>query len=67
VCRLYGLQRFAGLTNTRCGYTSTDAMSQGLQEARIWGGMLRTSRADGAALGKAVARWMLTQRFRPLQ
>jgi hypothetical protein len=54
----------AGLTSTRRDYASTDAMADELQEARIWGGMhFRFSGTDGAALGKAVARWVLTQRF----
>lgn len=58
----------SGLTNTRQTYASTDAMDQELQEARIWGGMhFRSSAVDGAALGKAVARWVLAQRFKPRQ
>ena len=58
----------AGLASNRRDYASTDAMIQELQEARIWGGMhFRTSSADGAALGKAVARWVLTQRLQPRQ
>lgn len=53
-----------GLADPRRAYASTDAMSQELQDARIWGGMhFRTSSADGAALGKAVSRWILTQGF----
>jgi hypothetical protein len=54
----------AGVVNNRHTYASTDAMLEELQMARIWGGMhFRFSGTDGAALGKAVARWVLTQRF----
>jgi PAP2 superfamily len=56
----------AGLSSNRRDYTSTDAMIEELQNARIWGGMhFRYSCDDGAALGKAVVKWVVTQRFQP--
>ena len=58
----------AGVTGTHHEYGTTDAMAQELQDARIWGGMhFRYATADGVALGKAVAKWALTQRFQPRQ
>jgi PAP2 superfamily len=57
----------AGLSNNRRDYISTDAMIEELQNARIWGGMhFRYACDDGAALGKAVAKWVVTTRFQPL-
>jgi hypothetical protein len=41
-------------------------MAEELQNARLWGGMhFRYASEDGAALGKAVATWVVTQRFQP--
>ena len=55
-----------GVANTRHTFASTDAMAEELQVARIWGGMhFRFSSEDGAALGKNVAKWVMTQRFQP--
>jgi hypothetical protein len=54
----------AGVVNARHTYASTTAMLDELQMARIWGGMhFRYSSEDGAALGKNVAKWVVTQRF----
>lgn len=56
----------AGVTNTRHTYASTTAMAEELMTARVWGGMhFRFSGDDGAALGKNVAKWVMTQRFQP--
>ncbi|MBL8286605.1 MAG: vanadium-dependent haloperoxidase [Rubrivivax sp.] len=56
----------AGVVTTRHNFTSTTAMVEDLQMARIWGGMhFRYSNDDGAALGKNVAKWIVTQRFQP--
>ncbi len=56
----------AGLTSNRRDYAGVDAMAEELQVARIWGGMhFRYATDDGAALGKAVAKWVVTQRFQP--
>lgn len=56
----------AGVVDTRHTYASTTAMVEELQMARIWGGMhFRYSNEDGAALGKNVAKWVVTQRFQP--
>lgn len=41
-------------------------MDEELKMARLWGGMhFRFSSEDGAALGKNVAKWVVTQRFQP--
>jgi hypothetical protein len=45
-------------------FTSTTAMAQEIQVARIAGGMhFRTSTVDGDALGRNVARWIVTHKF----
>ncbi|MEO8312763.1 MAG: vanadium-dependent haloperoxidase, partial [Caldimonas sp.] len=45
-------------------YTSTTAMLQEIQVARIAGGMhFRTSTVDGEALGRNVARWIVAHKF----
>ncbi len=45
-------------------YTSTTAMMQEIQVARIAGGMhFRTSTVDGEALGRNVARWIVAHKF----
>ncbi len=52
-----------GSTHT---FTTTQAMIDDVQIARIAGGMhLRTSTVDGAALGKNVAQWVLARYFLP--
>lgn len=54
----------AGVVAPRRTFAGTDAMAEDLQVARIWGGMhFRHSTQDGAALGTAVGRWVVTQRF----
>jgi len=56
----------AGVANPRHTYASTGAMVEELQMARIWGGMhFRHANEDGAALGRTVARWVVSQRFQP--
>jgi PAP2 superfamily len=56
----------AGLTTPRHDYSSTGAMLEDLSVSRIWGGMhFRFATDDGAALGKAVGKWVMTQRFQP--
>ncbi len=56
----------AGLTSPRHEYASTTAMLEDLSVSRIWGGMhFRFATDDGAALGKNVAKWVVTQRFQP--
>jgi hypothetical protein len=54
----------AGLTTPRHDYASTSAMVEDLSVSRIWGGMhFRFATDAGAALGKAVGTWVMTQRF----
>jgi hypothetical protein len=56
-----GFGAAAGITRH---YTSTMAMAQEIQIARIAGGMhFRTSTVDGEALGRNVARWIVTHNF----
>lgn len=53
----------AGITRH---YTSMPAMTAEIQLARIVGGMhFRTSTVDGEALGRNVARWIVTNNFKP--
>lgn len=47
-------------------YTNTATMLQEIQTARIAGGMhFRTSTVEGEALGRNVARWVMSHRFQP--
>jgi hypothetical protein len=47
-------------------YTNTTSMTQEIQIARIAGGMhFRTSTVEGDALGRSVARWVLSHHFQP--
>jgi hypothetical protein len=58
---MMGFGPAAGITRH---FTSTTAMAQEIQVARIAGGMhFRTSTVDGDALGRNVARWIVTHRF----
>jgi hypothetical protein len=60
---LVGVGPAAGITRH---YTSMPAMTAEIQLARIAGGMhFRTSTVEGDALGRNVARWVLTNRFKP--
>ena len=60
---LVGVGPAAGITRH---YTSMPAMTAEIQLARIAGGMhFRTSTADGEALGRSVADWIVTNKFKP--
>ena len=60
---LVGAGAAAGITRH---YTSMAAMTAEIQVARIAGGMhLRTSTAEGEALGRRVAQWIVTNKFKP--
>ena len=54
------------VTGTTHRYTTTAALIDEIQVARIAGGMhFRKSTVDGAALGKSVADWVLAHHFQP--
>lgn len=60
---LVGVGPAAGITRH---YTSMTAMTADIQVARIVGGMhFRTSTVDGEALGRSVALWIVTNKFKP--
>jgi hypothetical protein len=72
------LQRFFGTRNLGFTFTSTvpetvphyyattDALVKEIVDARVFGGMhYRNSGLDGVDLGRRVARWIYTTRFRP--
>ena len=60
---LAGIGPAAGVTRH---YTSMTAMTAEIQLARIAGGMhFRTSTVDGEALGRSVAQWIVTSKFKP--
>ncbi len=54
------------VTGSTHRFTSTTAMVDELQMARIFGGMhFRSATVDGAALGRNVAQWTLSRHFQP--
>jgi hypothetical protein len=54
------------VTGSTRHYTSVDGLIDEIQIARIAGGMhFRSSTVDGAALGKRVANWALSNNFQP--
>ncbi len=54
------------VTGSTHAFTSTTALLEEIQVARILGGMhFRTSMADGTALGRNVAEWVLARNFQP--
>ena len=54
------------VTGSTHHYTSTTALVDEIQIARIAGGMhFRFSTVDGAALGKSVADWVAAHHFQP--
>lgn len=60
---LVGVGPAAGITRH---YTSMTAMTEEIQLARIVGGMhFRTSTVDGEAIGRSVAKWIVTNKFQP--
>jgi len=60
---MVGVGPAAGITRH---YTSVTEMTAEIQVARIAGGMhFRTSTLDGEALGRSVAHWIVTNKFKP--
>ncbi len=58
------LDLVASVSGVTRHYTTTQAMTEEIQTARIAGGMhFRTSTVDGEALGRSVAKWVLTHHF----
>jgi len=54
------------VTATTHEYQCTDDLVEEIVNARIYGGMhYRTSGLHGAALGKAVAKWVVQHSLRP--
>lgn len=54
------------VTGTTHRFTTTEALVDEVQLARIAGGMhFRYSTVDGAAIGKSVAEWVAERHFRP--
>ena len=56
------------VTGTTRHYASTNTFVRDMRLARIYGGMhYRVSTRHGAALGKAVAEWVVANHFRPIK